>query len=45
VESSVVVVEVMSVGEVVDSKDDVNKLEEVVVSAFDEVVDSIEEVG
>jgi len=45
VESSVVVVEVMSVGEVVDSKDDVNKLEEVVVSAFEEVVDSIEEVG
>jgi len=39
----VVVVEVMSVGEVVESKDDVEKLEEGVVSVLEEVVDSIEE--
>jgi len=43
VESSVVVVEVMSVGEVVESKDDVEKLEEGVVSVLEEVLDSIEE--
>jgi len=39
----VVVVEVMSVGEVVESKDDVEKLEEGVVSVLEEVLDSIEE--